>query len=74
MIHCIVCHSFPWTLELTIFFPLAPLTTHDAKAAGKRTYGFKMVIKGAISGSLGALVMYVITIIIQETTTNIIAP
>ena len=33
-----------------------------------------MVIKGAISGSLGALVMYVITIIIQETTTNIIAP
>jgi hypothetical protein len=67
-------HSFRWTLELIILTTLAPSTTHDAKAAGKRTYGFKMVIKGAISGSLGALVMYVITIIIQETTTNIIAP
>lgn len=51
-----------------------PLTTHDEKAAGKRTYGFKMVIKGAIANSLGALMMYIITIIIQETTTNIVAP
>jgi hypothetical protein len=33
-----------------------------------------MVIKGAIANSLGALMMYVITIIIQETTTNILAP
>ncbi|KAM0708126.1 hypothetical protein Q7P35_004776 [Cladosporium inversicolor] len=51
-----------------------PLTTHDAKAAGSRTYGFKMVVKGAIANSLGALMMYIITIIIQETTTNIVAP
>jgi hypothetical protein len=33
-----------------------------------------MVIKGAIANSVGALMIYIITIIIQETTTNIVAP
>lgn len=40
--------------------------TDDVKA-NKRNFGFKMSVKGALANSIGALVMYVIVIIITET-------
>ncbi|KAF2171428.1 hypothetical protein M409DRAFT_18545 [Zasmidium cellare ATCC 36951] len=47
---------------------VAPEETYtDDVKANKRTFGFKMSVKGALANSIGALVMYVIVIIITET-------
>lgn len=46
----------------------------DQNASRKRTYGFKMSVKGAVANSIGALVMYIIVIIITQTTMNVQAP
>lgn len=39
----------------------------DPAKANKRTFGFKMSVKGALANSIGALLMYVIVIAITET-------
>ncbi|KAM0707711.1 hypothetical protein Q7P35_004358 [Cladosporium inversicolor] len=46
----------------------------DQSASKKRTYGFLMSIKGAFANSIGALVMYIIVIIITQTTMNVQSP
>jgi hypothetical protein len=46
----------------------------DQNASIKRTYGFKISVKGAVANSFGALVMYVIVIIITQTTMNVQVP
>lgn len=48
--------------------------TTDQNASRKRTYGFKMSVKGAIANSVGALVMYIIVIAITQTTMNVQSP
>lgn len=48
--------------------------TVDQNASKKRTYGFLMSIKGAFANSIGALVMYIIVIIITQTTMNVQYP
>jgi hypothetical protein len=46
----------------------------DQNASKKRTYGFLMSIKGAFANSIGALMMYIIVIIITQTAMNVQAP
>lgn len=38
----------------------------DQYASRKRTYGFKMSVKGAVANSIGTLVMYIIVMIAVE--------
>lgn len=50
------------------------IDTADPKVSRKRTYGFKMAVKGALANSIGALVMYIIVIIITQTTMDVQYP
>jgi hypothetical protein len=60
-------------ISLTILF-YKDVDAIDQTASKKRTYGFKMSVKGAIANSIGALVMYIIVITVTQTTTNVQYP
>ncbi|EGP84763.1 uncharacterized protein MYCGRDRAFT_95601 [Zymoseptoria tritici IPO323] len=52
----------------------APIGNASVESSEKRTYGFKMTVIGSFANSIGALIMYIIVIIITETTKNVNAP
>lgn len=57
-----------------VYYTAGDNTVDENKGTKSRLYGFKMAIWGAFANSIGALVMYLIVIIITQTKKDVQYP